>query len=248
MEANAQRSVISVIVLALIFALSPSCTRDDVSVDPWKIDEVEEMSTPDLSSVDASEELSGMGPTALSLAQNRACTLPDPPQACRVQRADEFGDCGEALGAVFDGAQCVPVTGCACTGEDCPLFESVSQCASACSAQGWCQIDKLKYNYRPLGKPPCDGEFCGTVFAMCIKSEVDPSTDLNKVAPNLTPMNCGPGDGVTYCSFEEPGCSREDWCCYTTRGLWDLDATKTTEMCALSLLVTSTNISCLSFE
>lgn len=247
METNAQRSVISVIVLALIFASSPSCTRDDVSVEPWKIDEVEEMSTPDLSSVDASAELSEMGPTALSLAQNRACTLPDPPQACRVQRADEFGDCGEALGAVFDGAQCVPVTGCACTGEDCPLFESVSQCASACSAQGWCQADKLIHtSTQSKVQPPCDGIFCGTAFAMCIHAEVDPSVELNKVAPNLM-MTCHRG-GRGYCLVTGPGCSEQEWCCSTTRNVWTLDATQSSEMCALSLLTTSIQISCIRLE
>lgn len=228
-----------------LLATTTSCTKDDVSVEPWKIDETPEMSAPDLLE---------MGPAPiqpLSMAKNRACTSPDPAPQCSIQRADTFGDCGLELGAVFDGTQCVPVTGCACTGEDCPLFESVSQCATACSIQGWCQVDKLHYFFYPVTdrrEPPCDGYFCGTEFSVCIKSEVDPSNELNKTAPDLPPMRCRPGGDGSYCPYRETRCSREDWCCFNGNGWADFDATQTTQMCAISLLATSTHMNCIRLE
>lgn len=227
--------------LALLLAISSSCSRGDVNAEPWKIDEAQEMSAPDLLE---------MGPSPmqpLSLAQKRSCTLPAPPPQCRIQRADSFGDCGVELGAVFDGTQCVPVTGCECTGEDCPMFESLSQCAIDCSAQGWCQADKINYNNRPPGQPRCDGELCDTVFSVCIKSEVDPSSDLNRTAPNLL-MICSPRGEGSQCWFGSPNCSKEDWCCHGAGGHWKYNATNSTEMCALSLLATSTNMTCIKLE
>lgn len=243
-----------------------SCSSDDVPIETWEVIDSKDMSRNDNNSslmdlqfaeeditppplADARKDVDFSDSGSLKNAERRSCNMSDVSKSCRTQRTDSFGECGLDLGAVFNGTECVPVTGCECTGEECPDFGSVSQCAKTCGIEGWCQTDKFNHtSTTPNQSPPCDGFFCGSVLAVCMDSEENPALQLSVVAPELGPFSSCERAGRSYCSLIGP-CQDPQWCCYKEMfGMPILDSVSSDEICSVSLLSSSKDVSCASFE
>lgn len=132
------------------------------------------------------------------------CGLEPPEPTCQALDPNAYGDCDLPLGVAFDGAQCVPVSGCDC-GADCAAFYTdTAACESACGApEPTCQaLDPLAYGEcgTPLGiafdgaqcvpVSGCDcGADCGAFYselAECQAAcEVGPPLACEEVDPSI---------------------------------------------------------------
>jgi hypothetical protein len=144
-----------------------------------------------------------------------------------------FGECDLPLGAVFDGSECVEVTGCECTGPGCPRFTTTGECAVACAAAGFCRDDKQTWVAAPIASV---GTFCDALYA-CFDSDVDPSSRFESYLPRLL-----------YRCRQSGYCSRDEWGC-GARGdlggsLLYVDESMCLEVCAATLLPEVTRVTC----
>jgi hypothetical protein len=134
---------------------------------------------------------------------------------------------------VFDGSECVEVTGCECTGPGCPRFTTTGECAVACAAAGFCRDDKQTWVAAPIASV---GTFCDALYA-CFDSDVDPSSRFESYLPRLL-----------YRCRQSGYCSRDEWGC-GARGdlggsLLYVDESMCLEVCAATLLPEVTRVTC----
>jgi hypothetical protein len=149
--------------------------------------------------------------------------------ACPALDPSGYGACGSVLGAIFDGNQCVEVSGCDC-GADCAgFFPTVEACASGCAAAGRCNTGKFLGPDLPIEV----GDFCD-LLEPC--GQGDPSTlaQVLSVWPDLT---CGGAE--THCT-----CATT-LMCYAQTVTIDADVYR--RACAASLLPTVACVSCTVF-
>ncbi len=150
--------------------------------------------------------------------------------SCDVVDPTSFGDCGERIGAAFDGTTCVEVTGCPCDGGRCTPFGTVEECARDCAAAGRCRIDVLSdLSY-------AGGDHCGFCdrLGLCFDATDDPTSRVEPVMPRSTPT-CAPGGGT-----DPFRCRDETWECvlrnHEGSGVTFVDPPEHQEICAASLL------------
>lgn len=176
-------------------------------------------------------------------AYRRTCIVEDA-QSCKTQNMTQFGDCGQRIGVVFDGHQCVEVTGCeGCKGEDCPMFKSIDACISSCAQNGWCQSQKLPY----LPPAQCGLTRCVQSLNVCLVSEVDPTGQLSAFGQaNVEPKCIKNGRG---CAFSGLDCAGpHDWCCRFDLPEDSLTTSEFTQLCALTLNPNVTQAGCLFYS
>lgn len=179
-------------------------------------------------------------------AYRRMC-IDEDVQRCQVQQKTQFGDCGDVIGAVFDGQQCVEVKGCPnCQGDDCPMFDSIESCASSCSQNGWCQTQKMLA--LPLPQPPCSRLNCVEPFVACIVSEADPTNQLEVFGRDGVMPECLEKDTRGFCRVSQVDCrDKGQWCCHYRLSEDSLISEEVSQVCALTLDPKVQQVGCVFF-
>ena len=213
---------------------------EDISKDASK--DIEPDHSPDMldmedTSRDLSEDMNVEAP-----AYRRMCIEEDI-QRCQVQQKTQFGDCGEVIGAVFDGQQCVEATGCPnCQGDECPMFDSIESCASSCAQNGWCQLQKMPV----LSEPKCTLNRCSEPLVVCIDSNTDPVDQLGPFGRGDAMADCREQDAFGYCRASQIECVREgQWCCNYRRMHNSLNSDELSQACALTLRTDVQQVGCI---
>lgn len=151
---------------------------------------------------------------------------------CRIQGEEDLGDCSDVLGYRFDGAKCVPLQGCGCDGESCPLYSTLRECARSCAAQGNCRTATFAADI-PIGGR-CGGMECGLYLFTCIASLEDPTNEVSLTLESFDRARCtrveSAGDNCG--GF---GCAQGSWCCESTSGSEPYSPKERAEVCALTL-------------
>lgn len=186
-----------------------------------------------------------MLPDALSPAHRRMCIEEDNLR-CKTQQKTQFGDCGEVIGAVFNGQQCVEATGCpGCQGDDCPMFDSIDSCATSCAQNGWCQVDKMPL----LSVPQCIQIGCEEPLVTCVSSNTDPTNQFKPLGRGDVKAVCLEKDANAFCRKSQVACTDEgQWCCHYRREYSNLNSDELTQVCALTLQPNIQQVGCLFFS
>ena len=168
---------------------------------------------------------------------------------CRVQSAEGFGECGQPLGAVFTGRECVPVPGCACTGEQCPEFDTAEQCAQACASADVCRQDEAFDENRPsVDLLDCERDLCPIAVAFCSDAKDNPSSLIERAAPALRPITCqrvaSPGNPC----YLTDDCTPDQWCCWYEPSQSSISSLQGLHACRASLLPQTRYVGCLHGE
>ncbi len=138
----------------------------------------------------------------------------------------DFGDCQTPLGWIFDGAGCVPLSGCDC-GDHCDaVFQDAPACAGSCAAAGECNKELLLGSGLARG-PYGVGDICDD-FAVCGDSS-------GSVAELIPTAMCSPG--AKFPCEEGPSCS------ISSEG--EITEERFEQLCAASLLPDVNLVSCL---
>lgn len=213
---------------------------DDVGGDAIDRDIAEE-SDPGQNGSDVESDVDADSPTPLGPAEHDVCGLGVDEQSaetCRIQQQTTFGDCGEEIGAVFDGEQCVPAFGCNCEGsEECPAFDSLEQCAAGCSDAGWCQPERMPIMWSSPPTDSCPGAHCSLMMAMCAAAGGEIG-EFERVVAEVLPdfdVSCSDdlGSCVPFRGMEQ--CDAPDWCC-ELNGPSTINEETHRQFCSLSLL------------
>ncbi len=184
--------------------------------------------------------------SGLGAASRRMCVRDEQTQ-CVVRDPGEFGGCGEHVGYVFDGTQCVQVLGCTCEspGECRGVFETASACASSCAADGWCAQDKNGFDPLEL---ECTGFRCDRLLYTCVASDEDPSEELTKIMVGHRFVSCRPSTTFDPCQGTPGACGEGRWCCEVAPEPITDDTSSETGMCAVTLMPDVLGFDCISFD
>lgn len=144
-----------------------------------------------------------------------------PAPRCEVRDPSSFGDCGQEIGAVFDGRYCVLVQGC--PDQATRMYAHRAQCAMECAAAGHCGDNIANVRY-PVGS---GHEHCD-LFNMCL-SDVYDVEDIARVAPDAY---CPGGETCESCFIDSV----------------TVDEELAPTLCALSLLPQIFDIGCILVE
>ena len=185
----------------------------------------------------------------LPTAEKRSCQVDgEAVTNCVVQNPDGLGECDERSGAVFDGAECVSVRGCPCSGDRCPAFDSVGACASTCGRAGWCQYARMP-DTPPDEPPTCEGGRCGEELAFCMDGSEEQEELLRSLLPSFNSVECGryPEFGGCWYVGEESRCREGELCCTFDYG-FDFKPDEFAQFCRVSLLPNARKPNCLYWE
>lgn len=141
-----------------------------------------------------------------SFCSEGPCPLCPDPDVCRPMDAVGEGFCDLALGVVWDGASCVSISGCSCSGADCGrLHSSLEACEAVtamCTSMGGCTTDLECGNASWCD--PCAHGSC-PACADCVQ-DCAPSPCATGEAPTCRLRRPECGDGV---AIVRDGC----WVC-----------------------------------
>jgi hypothetical protein len=232
------------VLILLLAAMLSGCGTCDNSESGWRLD----TSVPDASGGDAGDTVEEVGsqdsgvdadsdatdPRGLPPAEERSCGESEE-VSCPIQEPTGFGDCDQPIGAVFDGIECVAVSGCDCDGQDCPAFDSVEACAEACGRAGWCQSQRLPRTLLS-DDSGCPDTQCGQGVAMCSDGSEAPSDTLQRLIPSINSIDCvevSRSDGYDCVAAGVP-CYEGEWCC--TLPIQRIRKSEYSELCRATLL------------
>lgn len=233
-------------LLVVVFLLC-SCSSDSTSPGAWGLEPLLDMNdegardlAANTTSLDMSDDLTDAGDES-----ERPACAPVVPSACVIVDPDAYGDCGELVGFGFDGTSCVEVIGCPCElGAECHVFDTKTECATICAAEGYCKADALRGATRAAAM--CQGFDCGDGLAVCVSAEVDPSKELEVLLPDLGDVECGQGNEQQFPCAVAPGgeCQDGDWCCTPSQSFGVFPNEPNHELCATTLLAEVKSMSC----
>ncbi len=182
----------------------------------------------------------------LEPATRRVCVT-EPKAPCIPRTLEDLGGCGQEIGYVFDGAQCVPAVGCPCEDEGgCGIFATASACARSCAADGWCQEDKLFEPSSP--ERDCTGYLWCDFTMTCVESDEDPTDELGALAEEFGDVRCREGRQGDFCAYSPGECGRGRWCCEVYP--WSRRRVPEGEigLCAMTLMPNVMGFECIELE
>ena len=252
----------SVGVMILGVAWAAGCANDALPTG-WEVDEPDARTLIDASrdvrtGSDTSDPVLDMGVdvgprtpapldwSALGPAEQQMCRR-DSQTRCVPRDPMALGDCGQALGYVFDGRQCVEATGCPCEGDEpCGIFETASACAASCAADGWCQQGK----YADLGRVEleCTGHRCYDFMMTCVDSDDDPGEELIALTDGQMFISCREGQPNDLCAASPGDCGPGRWCCQVGGAFITVPPEAEEGFCALTLMPDVMGFGCIDLE
>lgn len=231
--------------------------QDDIRTEPdasaWRVSS--DMNTPgdmhtleDIPDVpipgDASTPEEDMGEADTDLS------CPEVPRGlCRTQDAVAWaGECEDTIGAFFDGTRCHQAVGCPCEPPgDCPAFDSMEACTTACGKAGMCNADVLPWITSDTLEA-CTIRTCTEGIAVCVQGDEDPTERVNRKLAASRDFFCQPPAPNSICEFGLALDCSQSWCCTSQPDDGIEERPQLEQLCGLSLFPDVLGVTCIRLE